>query len=148
MYYIGPLVRKEKPMLMGAYGIGLGRLMASSVEMNHDESGIIWPVSIAPFDVHIVAVGEEESVKESAEKAYEILSKKYEVIYDDRDDVSAGVKFNDADLIGVPVRVVVSAKTQSSDSVEVKERAGGDPKMVALDEDDLLKAISGALGKE
>lgn len=132
---------KEKPMWMGAYGIGVGRLMASAVEMNHDENGIIWPASIAPFDVHIVSVGEDDDVKQTAEKVYSMLSGSYEVIYDDRDDVSAGVKFNDADLIGVPVRIVVSRKTLDEKSVELKKRVDNVPLMVAVAGDDLKKTI-------
>lgn len=114
---------EEKPMWMGAYGIGVGRLMASCVEMNHDEDGILWPKVVAPFEVHIVTVGESKKVLNVSESVYKELSKQgVEVLWDDRDDASAGVKFNDADLIGIPVRIVVSDKTVAKDSVEVKLR--------------------------
>lgn len=139
---------KEKPMWMGAYGIGVGRLMASAVEMNHDENGIIWPKSIAPFDVHIVTVGEDEEVRTVGEKIHEMLMEKFEVIYDDREDVSAGVKFNDADLIGVPVRLVVSSKTLAENSVEIKARDKDDATLVAMDEKELAAAVEKLLARK
>ncbi len=132
---------KEKPMWMGAYGIGVGRLMASCVEMNHDEKGIIWPVSIAPFQMHVVSVGESDGVHEAAESVYAMLSEKFEVVWDDRDDVSAGVKFNDADLLGMPVRIVVSEKTLAQKSVEVKARTKNDSTIVSMEKEELFREI-------
>lgn len=119
-------------MWMGAYGIGIGRAMATVVEIHHDENGIIWPESVAPFSVHLIGLNlDDAKVKTKAEKVYDDLVKKsVEVLYDDREDVSAGVKFSDADLIGIPLRVVVSAKT--GDKVEVKKRTEKSGKLVDL----------------
>jgi prolyl-tRNA synthetase len=110
---------KEKPVLMGCYGIGLGRLMATAVEINHDDRGIIWPKEISPFDIHLICLGNN---KAKCEKIYkELISKGKEVLYDDRDN-STGEKFAEADLIGIPVRMVISDKTLKSNSIEVKNR--------------------------
>lgn len=112
----------SKPVLMGCYGIGPGRLMGTIVEVHHDEKGIIWPESVAPFKIHLLEIGESEKVKIAAEKIYQDLQKKkIEVLYDDREK-TAGEKFADCDLIGIPMRVVVSEKTTERDSVEVKKR--------------------------
>jgi len=109
---------KEKPVLMGCYGIGLSRLMAAAVEVNHDDKGIIWPKEIAPFDIHLICLGD----KKKCDKLYnDLLSKGKKVLYDDRDN-SAGEKFAEADLIGIPARIVVSAKTLKNNSFEVKNR--------------------------
>ena len=113
---------KEQLALMGCYGLGLTRLMGTVVELFNDQNGIIWPKSIAPYQVHLVHLGNKEEVIKEAEKIYDTLQKeKIEVLYDDRKE-SAGVKFKDSDLIGVPVRIVVSEKTLSKKSVEVKRR--------------------------
>lgn len=118
---------QEKYLLMGAYGIGIERAMAIIVESHHDEKGIIWPQSVAPFDVHLVGLD-----REKAEKVYEELKRNgIDVLYDDR-DVTAGVKFADADLIGIPVRLVVSAKT--GNKVEYKERTQQESELLSLDE--------------
>ena len=109
---------KKQEIIMGCYGIGLGRLMGTVVEIYHDEKGIIWPESVAPFQVHLLDLG----AKTEAEKIYqELTDKKIEVLYDDR-EVSAGEKFADADLIGIPFRAVVSRKSLEKGGVEVKER--------------------------
>jgi len=108
---------KEKPVIMGCYGIGLGRLMAAIVEANNDEKGIIWPKEVSPFDVHLIQIG----VKKEADKLYKKLKDK-KVLYDDREDIGPGEKFADADLIGIPERWVVSEKTLQKKSVEVKKR--------------------------
>jgi len=112
---------KQKPIVMGCYGIGLQRLMATIVEVHHDEFGIIWPKSVTPYDVHLVGLDlEDKKVEKLAEEVYQKLIKaKIEVLYDDRLE-SAGVKLKDADLIGIPVRLVVSQKTGKK--VEYKER--------------------------
>jgi len=135
---------KEKPMWMGAYGIGVGRAMAAVVEVHHDDKGIIWPVNVAPFKIHIVSLGKSKDVISVAEKLYESFEKHYqsEVLWDDRMDVSAGVKFNDADLIGVPVRVVVSDKTLKEDSVEVKLRWEDDGELVEYKDEGLMNFVS------
>jgi prolyl-tRNA synthetase len=108
---------KEKPYYMGCYGIGIGRTLATIVEIHHDDRGMLWPKAIAPFQAHLISLsGGEEKAKTLYQ---ELIDQNIEVLWDDR-DVSAGVKFADADLIGVPVRLVVSAKTQ--ERVEVKLR--------------------------
>ena len=113
---------KESLVLMGCYGLGLTRLMGTIVEIFNDQNGIIWPESIAPYKVHLVHLGNKETVIKEAEKIYNILQKeKIEVLYDDRDE-SAGVKFKDSDLIGIPLRIVVSEKTLAENSVEIKRR--------------------------
>jgi len=109
---------KEKPVLMGCYGIGLGRLMAAAVEVNHDDKGIVWPKEIAPFDIHLISLDN----KAKCGKLYkELISKGKKVLYDDRDN-SVGEKFAEADLIGIPLRIVVSSKTLKKNSIEVKNR--------------------------
>lgn len=113
---------KEKVVLMGCYGLGLTRLMGTVVEIFNDQNGIIWPKSIAPYQIHLVCLGKDEKVKKEAEQIYNALQKeKIEVLYDDRSE-SAGVKFKDSDLIGIPLRVIVSEKTMAKNSVEVKRR--------------------------
>jgi len=111
---------EEKPVVMGSYGIGLGRSLGTVVEVNADEKGMVWPVSIAPFQVHLIELPGAES---EAPKMYEQLrGQGVEVLYNDRKDMSAGEKFMEADLIGIPWRAVVSAKTLQNDSVEIKRR--------------------------
>jgi len=114
---------KQVPVVMGCYGIGNTRLVGTIVEASHDENGIIWPKSVAPYLVHVLSLGKDEEVLKAADKLYEdLLTEGIEVLYDDRDD-SAGVKFKDADLIGVPLRIVVSKRTLENGGVEWKERS-------------------------
>ena len=121
---------KKKPIMMGCYGIGLQRLMATIVEAGHDQDGIIWPKNVAPFDCHLIALSlEDKEVNEFAQKAYEELNKKCAVLFDDR-NLSAGIKFKDADLIGIPVRLVISKKTGGK--VEYKERDKKDCELITL----------------
>lgn len=121
----------EKPYYMGCYGIGIGRTLATIVETHHDDKGIIWPKIIAPYQVYLISLGE---VQKEADKLYDaLLAQGIEVLYDDRNE-RAGVKFNDADLIGIPVRIVVSSKTLEKDSAEWKERDCAEAKMVQLEE--------------
>lgn len=117
---------KMKPVIMGSYGIGPSRLMGTIAELWSDGSGLVWPESIAPFDIHLVAIHDKEGkVKVAADKLYrELCAQGKEVLYDDR-DVSAGEKLGDADLIGIPWRYVLSAKTLEKDSIEVKDRKTG-----------------------
>jgi len=122
---------EEKPVIMGCYGIGLGRSLGTVVEIHADEKGIVWPISIAPFHVHLIGL---PGVEAEAEKLYKELSDKVEVLYDDRADIRAGEKFADADLIGIPCRVVVSAKTLEQERVEVKERKSGKIELVKINE--------------
>ncbi|MEW6523905.1 MAG: proline--tRNA ligase [Bacillota bacterium] len=113
---------QEQFMVMGCYGIGVGRLAACIVEKHHDERGIIWPVTVAPYHVHLLTVGESAEIATAAQDLYvELQANGVPVLYDDR-DVSAGVKFNDADLMGFPVRVTVSKRNLSAGAVEVKLR--------------------------
>jgi prolyl-tRNA synthetase len=114
---------EEKDVFMGSYGIGPGRLMGTIVEVLSDDKGIIWPEEIAPFKVHILALGDTDEVKKEADDLYQKLqSKNIEVLYDDREGLSAGEKFADADLLGMPIRVVVSTRSLKDGGVEVKKR--------------------------
>lgn len=117
---------KQKPVVMGSYGIGPGRLMGAIVEALSDEKGIIWPREVAPFAVHLVSItsGNTDVIKE-AERLYELLTEhRISVLYDDR-DIRAGEKFADADLIGIPMRMVISEKTMAEGGVEVSSRESG-----------------------
>jgi len=116
---------KSQYPIMGSYGIGLGRVLGTVVEVLADEKGMVWPHSIAPFKVHLISLGDEASGK--ASKLYDELRKRdVEVLYDDR-DVSAGVKFSDADLMGIPQQVIVSTKMiERGNVLEVKDRASGE----------------------
>jgi prolyl-tRNA synthetase len=121
-------------VIMGCYGIGTTRLVGTVVEASHDEKGIIWPKSLAPFLVHIISLGSDETVKTEAERIYqELLKQNIEVLYDDRDE-SAGKKFNDADLIGVPLRLTISNRTLKEAGVEWKLRAEKDSRNVKLED--------------
>ena len=123
----------KKLIWMGCYGIGLGRLMATIVEAHHDKKGIIWPKSVSPYDVHLIEISNGKQVNAETQKIYEALKKNgVEVLYDDREDVSAGVKFADADLIGIPVRLVVSDKTKGK--IEWKERDSQKTELLTLEQ--------------
>jgi len=120
---------KEKPFYMGCYGIGIGRTMAAIVEKYNDQKGIVWPESSAPFKVHLIAL---DGAEKEAELLYEEMIKKdVEVLYDDRDK-TAGEKFADADLIGLPMRIVVSKKTIQQKSCELKKRTESETKIIPL----------------
>ena len=107
---------------MGCYGIGVTRTMAAIIEQHHDEHGIIWPMSVAPFHVHIVSLGDKELAL--AEELYEQLtSSGVEVLLEDREE-RPGVKFKDADLIGIPIRITIGAKSLAEGKVELKLRSG------------------------
>ncbi len=122
---------KKDYVVMGSYGIGLGRVMGAIVEVYNDENGIVWPESVAPFKIHLIAL---DGAEKEADEVYEkILHDGGEVLYDDRADKTAGEKFADADLLGCPVRVVVSAKTLQKKSVEVKRRQEKEAKLVPID---------------
>ena len=122
----------QKPIVMGCYGIGVGRLLAAAIEQNHDEAGMVLPASIAPFEVLLTALNVRNTdVAEEAGALYdEMRAAGLDVLYDDREE-SAGVKFNDADLLGLPVRVVVSPRNLKNGEVEVKPRSGGEASMVS-----------------
>ena len=131
---------QSRPVIMGCYGIGVGRLMATIVEANHDEKGIVWPQEVAPFDLHLLDL----SGSRETERIYQSLEKKgLEVLYDDRPDKSAGEKFAEADLIGIPVRVVVSPRTLKQKAVEIKRRNRKKTKLIKIS--DLLKPSFGKL---
>ncbi|HPS21664.1 MAG TPA: His/Gly/Thr/Pro-type tRNA ligase C-terminal domain-containing protein [Candidatus Paceibacterota bacterium] len=132
---------KDKLVIMGSYGIGLSRLMGTIVEALSDDKGIIWPESVAPFKVHMLSLGESENVKTEADKLYAELNKKnIEVLFDDRADISAGEKFADADLLGMPYRVVVSERSLKEGGFEIKKRNEEKGKIINAEElFDLLK---------
>jgi len=122
LYYTDSKEAKNPPF-MGSYGIGLGRLMGTVVEVLADDKGIIWPESIAPFQVHLLSLGEDQAVLDEANKVYDTLLKNnIEVLFDDRVGVSPGEKFADSDLIGIPTRLVVSTRSMKEGGVEVKKR--------------------------
>jgi prolyl-tRNA synthetase len=121
--------------IMGSYGIGVGRLMAAIVEQHHDAQGIIWPESVAPFDVHLVSLAKnrDDETGQQAEAIYQtLLAAGVEVLYDDRKE-SPGVKFADADLIGIPWRVTVSSRSLQNGGVEIKRRSDPKAEIVPLD---------------
>jgi prolyl-tRNA synthetase len=130
----GLKIGKGEPLLMGCYGLGISRLMGAIVEAKNDSKGIIWPKNIAPFQIHLIEItGNDGSIKQKTEEIYEILqNKNFEVLYDNRDDKTAGEKLADSDLIGIPLRVIVSKKTLEQDSVEVKRRDTADACLIKL----------------
>ena len=125
---------KSRPIVMGSYGIGLGRLLAAIVEQSHDDKGIIWPLSVAPYQVHLCPLSlDKPAVAPTAERLYQELQKEgIEVLFDDRDD-SPGIKFNDADLLGMPLRLTLSPRTLQSQSVEAKWRTEKETQLLPLD---------------
>ena len=125
---------KSHPIVMGSYGIGLGRLLAAIVEQSHDDKGIIWPLCVAPYQVYLCPLSLAKSaVAPTAEKLYQELQKEgIEVLFDDRDD-SPGVKFNDADLLGIPLRLTLSPRTLQSQSIEAKWRTEKETRLLPLD---------------
>ncbi|HLB27985.1 MAG TPA: proline--tRNA ligase, partial [Dehalococcoidales bacterium] len=126
---------QSKPIIMGCYGIGPSRLLAAVIEQNHDDKGIVWPASVAPYRVHLCPLYREGSkVAEVTEKLYsDLTAAGLEVLLDDREE-SPGVKFNDADLLGIPVRVTISPRSLEKNSVEVKRRSEKQAQLVALNE--------------
>ena len=118
--------------IMGCYGIGVGRSLAGIVEELADEKGIVWPISIAPWQIYLCPLRmDDDNIKAKAEELYKSLSKKYEVIYDDR-NVSAGVKLTDSELMGIPIRVLISPRSLSNEEVEITIRKTGGKIMVNL----------------
>ncbi len=122
---------EKKPVVMGSYGIGPGRLMGTVAEVLSDDKGLVWPEAIAPFNIHLICIDDKEGkVRIEADKLYNRLTNAgSEVLYDDR-DVRAGEKFADSDLIGIPVRIVISEKTMADDSVERKDRKTGNVEII------------------
>lgn len=123
---------KDNVIIMGSYGIGIERIAAAYIEQNHDKDGIIWNGEISPFQIHLISVNKKsDAIKAAAEKLYnELTVMGYEVLFDDRDDISPGFKFKDADLIGIPLQLVVSDKNMKNDEIEVKFRRSGERVMV------------------
>jgi prolyl-tRNA synthetase len=126
---------QEKPIVMGSYGIGPARIAAAAIEQNHDKDGIIWPKSIAPFDIEILPLNmNDEKTRETAERLYQGLTETgLEVLIDDRDE-RAGVKFKDADLIGIPIHIVIGEKNLKDGFVEIKNRKTKEVKKVKIEE--------------
>ncbi|MBU1102835.1 prolyl-tRNA synthetase [Patescibacteria group bacterium] len=125
---------REKNVIMGCYGVGPTRLMGTIVEISHDDKGIIWPESVAPFKYHLLALGENAEIKKAADELYEKLTaQRVEPLYDDR-ELSAGEKFAEADLIGIPHRLVISEKTLKENSVEIKKRNKKEAKLIKISE--------------
>ncbi len=125
---------EKKSVIMGSYGIGPGRVMGTIAEILSDDKGLVWPKSIAPFEIHFILIEDKDGkVKIEADRLYENLIKKgIEVLYDDR-DTRAGEKFADSDLIGIPTRIIISEKTLESKSVEIKDRKSGIVKVESID---------------
>jgi prolyl-tRNA synthetase len=125
---------RPHPILVGRYAIQLDRLLAAVLERHHDERGIVWPREVAPFDVHLLTLGADPEVRAAGEATYEQLrAAGLSVLYDDRNE-SAGVKFADADLIGLPVRVTVSRRSLKEGGAEVKSRTAQQAQVIALAE--------------
>ena len=142
---------QQRPIVMGSYGIGIGRTLACIAEIRHDEHGLLWPISVAPFEVHLTSLAREpdDEVAQAADRLYASLQAAgIEVLYDDREE-SAGVKFNDADLIGVPLRLTVGARGLKKGGVELKRRERTEREFVPLEEAvDRVRAEMAALHAE
>lgn len=122
---------KEEFVYMGCYGIGIPRLMGAVVESNSDEKGIVWPKEISPFDIHLIAL---DKITDTANKIYDgLIERGFSVLYDDRADTSAGIKFNDADLIGIPVQIIIGEKKLKNNELEIKDRKTQEIKTVSVD---------------
>ncbi len=135
---------------MGCYGIGINRIMASAIELYNDKNGIVWPISIAPFEVLITPVNQDdEAVSSTAEKIYaELMAAGVEVLIDDR-DLRGGVKFKDADLIGIPIRVTVGKKSVAEGNVEVKLRTEPESSKTPIDQaSQTVVGLVGSLKKQ
>ena len=141
---------KEKTMIMGCYGIGIGRTVAACIEQNFDQNGMIWPMPLAPYTVIVTPVNINESdVMKAAEDIYaELQASGVEVILDDRDE-RAGVKFKDADLIGIPLRIVVGPKNLKQGQVELKMRRTGESRLYATQDivSEVRKIIASAINE-
>ena len=137
---------QQRPITMGCYGIGVGRLLAAAIEENHDDRGIVFPAPIAPYQVHLVGLNlTDETVAAAADRLYlELQDNGIETLFDDRPDQAAGVKLNDADLMGLPLRLVVSPRNLRNDAVEIKGRTDGEATMVPLD--GVVDAVRQTLG--
>jgi len=122
---------EQHPLIMGCYGLGLQRTMATIIEEWHDDKGMIWPLSVAPYQIALIGIGDDKKIKTTTSDIYkELLQKGYEVVWYDQEEKSVGEKFADADLLGFPYRLVISNKTLQKDSVEVKIRKTDQTKLV------------------
>jgi prolyl-tRNA synthetase len=126
---------KQNPIIMGCYGIGVSRFLATIIEVHHDDKGIMWPKEVAPFHVELlpVQISDEEAMRVTDTLYGELTGKGWDVLVDDRDE-TAGRKFNDADLIGIPIRVTMGKRGLKEGKVEISERATGQVDMVAIDQ--------------
>jgi prolyl-tRNA synthetase len=135
---------ESKPVVMGSYGIGVGRAAATAVEQNFDEKGIRWPMSIAPYQVSLLSLGTDEVITSATDELYEeLVTAGVEVLYDDRAD-RPGVKFADAELIGIPIRLSVSKRTLGNDEVELRLRSASDSVMVPRGE--IVEQVRATIG--
>lgn len=127
---------ESHPAIMGSYGIGCERVLACYIEQNYDDKGIIWDTTLAPFSIHLIALNmKSELIANKSNELYDELTKAgYEVLFDDRIDASAGFKFNDADLLGMPVQIIIGERNLKEGKVEIKNRRTGDKDTIALDE--------------
>ena len=134
-FYFTDAEGQQKPIYLASYGIGITRVMGVIVEKFSDEKGIVWPESIAPFKVHLIALGKTDEVKAKAEQIYtELLKKDVEVFFDDREGVSAGEKFADSDLIGIPHRLVISERSSEKGGVEYKKRTESEASIISFED--------------
>jgi prolyl-tRNA synthetase len=138
---------ERRPAVMGCYGIGIERMLSAVIEANHDENGITWPAAVAPYDVHVVALNQDQSEVAAAIEEVEAMLEQAALtaLIDDRDD-AAGVKFKDADLIGIPVRVTVSPRALAKGGLEIRDRRSGETDVVATGE--LLSRVRAILGRQ
>jgi prolyl-tRNA synthetase len=129
-------------VVMGSYGIGISRLMGAIAEVLSDAAGLVWPMNVAPYQLHLIEIPNEKNpeVKKTAEKLFDELSKNYEVLYDDR-DVRVGEKFSDADLIGLPYQLIVSDRSLKEESIEIKKRKDQSSELVKLKDIDNMKFL-------
>jgi prolyl-tRNA synthetase len=141
---------EQRPIVMGCYGIGVSRLIAAAVEQHHDDDGISWPMAIAPYHAIVTPLGKDEVAKEAAEKLYEdLLARSVDTLLDDRDE-RPGVKFKDADLLGIPLRVTVGKRGLDKGELELKRRNEAEPTMFPVAEcadrvRDLVVTLGGRL---
>jgi len=134
---------KKQPVFLGSYGVGVTRLVGVLAEIFSDNKGIIWPKSVAPFQIHLLVLGTNDETKKKAEALYqEMIAENIEVLFDDRDGIAPGEKFADADLLGMPVRVVISDRSLEKGGIEIKNRNEQESKVISVDE--LMKILKHA----
>ncbi|HED38229.1 MAG TPA: proline--tRNA ligase, partial [Ignavibacteria bacterium] len=133
---------KENPLIMGSYGIGVERVLACYIEQHNDENGLIWDKTLAPFDIHLIGLNmKNPEVVEASDNIYYKLSENgYEVLFDDRVEAQAGFKFKDADLLGMPIQIIVGNKKLKQNKIEIKIRVTGE--RLDVERDKLLNKIN------